>query len=899
MTTRSPLPVVLGACVAVLCTARAPAQDQPVTPAAVSSADELGEIVVTARQREEKLVDVPVSMQVFGAAAIQNAGIERPQDFIALTPGVSQVQAAEAGDLQVSIRGLNTGRDAEANFALVIDGVLQVNPNSFNQEFANIEQIEVLKGPQSALYGRNAVAGAMIINTRKPGDHFEADVKLGYGNKDTQVANAYAGGPLFDGVSGDLGAFYRKTAGFFTNSYLGCSDCADYYKEYGVTPRLLVKFGEDGTLDVKAKFSRIEAGAINYNAVFALPAYAAPVSAGGFGNPDFYQDVNAHRFDYVNNVVPQNVQTNKQLSVKGDWNVGIGTLTAVAAYADETNYFLTDATSAAFGLYSNVPASVGPNVCSKSVAAAPGSPLPSPTFYANQYGPGNPGFDLLPAYSPTTCDGYQYQQRDEIDRSVELRLASPGNQALRWQGGLYYADIKRHVVVAQGSDDGNGLLAQAFVPGGGPNPTDLLYDDQFHSRVAAVSGQLAYDIVPSVEAALALRYDREKRHVDNLDPTGADAFAQTPCFAQGAGCTAATAQQPYINPAYTIDPALATTGIPSRDATFSQLQPKLSLNWKIEEGLSTYASYGYGFRSGGFNSTGSAATVLESFGALHYVDPSGNVVASQPALPVASLGTCANGKNNAVVYNAAGQGTAVCGGTPTYANGVSDSYKKEVSKAAEIGFKAELLDRTLFLTGALYRTKVDNMQIFNFFAGPFGLLRVVTNIDESTLKGAEGGVRWVANHYVELFAGIGTVRSRIDNYSGRSYTVGNSVPYAPSFTGDAGVDFNVPFSAQVSLVGRLDMSATGKTWFSTVQNNSVQTEFGVPGNYSKTERNAFELVNGRLGLRGERWDVTGWIRNLANKQYLAEVIPAPEFGGSFVKSGTGRAYGLEAGYHFR
>jgi iron complex outermembrane receptor protein len=870
----------------------APAGAQQAAPAANASSA-LEEIVVTARQRAEKLVDVPATVQAFTAKDIKTAGIERPQDFIALTPGVSQVQTAEVGDMQVSIRGLNTGRDAETNFALVVDGVLQTNPNAFNQEFANIQQIEVLKGPQGALYGRNAVAGAMIITTRRPTDQFEADATVGFGNKDTQKANLYVGGPLADGVNAGLGAFYRKTNGFFENSYLKCDDCADYYKEYGVTPRIVFKTGDTGTIDVKGKFSKISAGAINFNAAFALPFFAT-----AFGNPDFFQNVNAHQFDYINNIIPQNEQTNKQISIKGDWKLAVGTLTAWAAYNDQTNYFLTDGTSAAFNLYANVPTSAGPNVCATSVAAAPGSPLPSPTFYANQFGPGIPGFNLLPPYSPTTCDGYQYQQRDQKDASVEVRLASPDNQPLRWQGGLYYADIKRHVVVAQGSDLGSGFLAQAFVPSTGPNPTDLLYDDDFHSKVSAAFGQIAYDVASNVELALALRYDSEKRSVDNNVPTGANAFAQTPCFAQGATCTAANAQQPYINPAYTIDPASATSGIPGRSQTYDQLQPKLSLNWKIQEAMSVFASYGYGFRSGGFNSTGSAATVFNAFSGLHLVS-NGAAVTAQPSLPVASLGTCANGQNNAVVYDpVTGIGTPTCGATPTFANGVSDNYKKEVSKAAELGWKAELLDRSLSLGASVYRTKVENMQIFNFFVGPFGLLRVVTNVDEATLKGVEGDVRWRASSYLTLFAGFGTVDSSIDSYSGRPYTAGNKVPYAPEYTGDAGIDLNVPMAAGLSLFARLDMSATGKTWFSTVQNNSVETEFGVPGDYSKTYRDAFQLLNARLGVRGDAWDVTAWSRNLANKQYLAEVIPAPEFGGSFINSGTGRAFGLDVSYRF-
>ena len=159
-------------------------------------------------------------------------------------------------------------------------------------------------------------------------------------------------------------------------------------------------------------------------------------------------------------------------------------------------------------------------------------------------------------------------------------------------------------------------------------------------------------------------------------------------------------------------------------------------------------------------------------------------------------------------------------------------------------------------------------------------------------------MRWVANRYVSVFAGIGTVSSRIDSYSGRPYTVGTAVPYAPKYTGDAGVDFTVPFASGLAAVARVDMTSTGKTWFSPVQDNQVQSEFGT-ADYSKTERDAFTLFNARLGVRADNWDVIAWSRNLGNKQYLAEVIPAPECGGAFVSSGTGRAFGVEAGYRFK
>lgn len=805
-----------------------------------AAAPTLEEIVVTARQRAEKIEDVPATIQAFTARDIEMAGIERPTDFIALTPGLAQVQTAEVGDLQLSIRGLNTGRDAETNFALVIDGVLQTNPTAFNQELANVQQIEVLKGPQGAVYGRNAVSGAIIITTQKPEKDFSGSVDVGYGNKDTRKAHLYLSGGG-DAAQVGVSAFYRETDGFFENSFLGCDDCVDYFKEYGVTPRVIVPMGENGELDIKAKYSKLEGGAINFNATFALPFFASFT-----GNPDFFQDVNEHDFVYINNIVPKNEQENKQLSIKGEWELDVGTLTAWVAYNDQTNFFLTDGASAAFGLYARTAE------CQADIAAQVGGPLPSPTFYA--------GADsVLPPYGPSRCDGYQYQQRDQEDTSVEIRLASPANQAFRWLAGAYYADIDRRVVVAQGADRGTGLIAQPFVPSTGPNPTDLLYDDDLNSKVTAVFGQIAYDVTSGAELALALRYDREERSVHNNVPTGAQAFAQTPLF--GPGPTA-----PYINPAYTVNPALATSGIPNRDKTFSQLQPKISLNWKFADHWAAFASYGYGFRSGGFNSTGSNATIQTFLGGLRFVDAAGNVTTT-PAIVT-----------DGINY---------------------DEYKKEVAKAAEIGLKAELLNRSLSLDLAAYHTKVEDMQIFNFLVGPFGLLRVVTNVDEVTLQGVEANLRWRANQYMNLFAGVGLLDSEIDRYDGRPYTKGNKVPYAPDYTATAGVDFVVPVGdSGLSFIARLDASFTGETWFSAVQEESVLTQFGVPGDYSKTSRDDFTVLNARIGVSADNWQVVAWGRNLTDEKYLAEVIPAPEFGGSFAHEAPGLAFGLDLKYSF-
>jgi len=844
---------------------------------------QLEEVVVTARQRAERIEDVPVTVQAFTETTIESAGIERPQDFIALTPGVAQVQTAEAGDMQVVIRGINTGRDAETNFALVVDGVLQTNPNALNAELNGVTQIEVLKGPQGALYGRNALAGALIVTTRKPGDEFEADVGAGYGTDNTYKANVWLGGPLGGSARGSLSAYTRHTDGQWKNDLLDCDDCVDYFEETGVSGRLLFDLA-GGSVDIKGRASRVESGAINFNAAVAF-AEAAAI----FGAPVYDQDPNDNVFFYTNNVKPQNEQENLNLSVKGDWDVGPGTLTAVLAYNDQTNFFLTDGASDAYYLYAFT------DSCAQSFSARTAdTPLPPPFNYGNPPGtivsftPYASSFQ--PPYGPTTCGGYQYQQRDQEDMSLELRLTSPGDQALRWVVGAYFADIDRHVIVSQGGDQTGASLAQdfqtkGFIPTGGPNPTDLLYDDDFTSQVYAGFGQLAYDLREGLEVSLAVRYDNEKRKVDNNIPTCDSALDATgPCRAQTPGFAALYGPTPYINPAYTQNPELAEDGIPNRSQTYSQFQPKLSVNWKVTDEVALYTSYGYGFRSGGFNSSGSAATINQFYGGLCLGPSTGFEVAPGVELPL-NLPACTSSSTRNLT-------------------GIdSDDYKKEVSKAFELGFKSTLFDGTLALNGAVYHTNVDDAQFFNFFAGPFGLLRVVTNLDKVTIKGAEVDFHWNATDMLSIYGGWGWTDGKIDKYSDRPYTNGNKLPYSPEYTGNLGAELVVPFGGSgLEFVGRLDSSFVGETWFHPVQDETVPnlaTAFGFgQGNYGKMKRDPYNVLNARMGLRAERWTVTAWGRNITDEDYLQEVIVAPEFGGSFIHDSPGSSYGLDVSFSF-
>lgn len=805
---------------------------------ALAQDSELEEIVVTARQWEESLQDVPASVSVLTAGQLERAGVERAEDFISLVPGVTIVDAAEVGDTQVNIRGVNGARDAENSFAFIVDGILMTNPAAFNREFVNLSQIEVLKGPQGALYGRNAAAGAIIVTTNKPTDDFEGQLEASFGNNASLFGSAYFSGPITEGSSWySFGADWRQTDGYFTNSFFGLDDAVDAFDAYNVHGRLLFDVSDRLSIDSKIRYGEVDASAITFNSVFHLPAFT-------FLAPQFAEDVNAHEFTFVPNIVSDNNQEALEVSAKADYLLGEATMTGWLLYSNIDNNFLADGTSGAFGFFWTEPNCVA----STTRLFNAGVTLPAPQFL----GP-SPVFpnSVFGAYTPTNCDGYQYQVRNQEDLSAELRITSPADQRLRWVGGIYALDIDREVGVATGIDSTElapGTNQRSlFIPAGQPNSTEQLVHDRFESQVFAVFGQLAYDVTDAVELSVALRYDREEREVTNLVPADArNLFIDFdgPPF---------TGNAP-LNPG--LDPALNPGGITPQEETFNQVQPKVSATWDVGPDWTLFANWGIGFKSGGFNNQGSAVTV-DTFLNDPFVIPAG----APPVL-------------------------------------ISDRFEKETSSAWEAGFKSQLADGRLRLDGAVFRNDVEDMQFFEFFVGAFGLLRVVSNIDEVQIQGVELAGQWAAADWLNLFAAGAWIDSEIDAYTSRPDAIGNKSPYTADYTVNAGAEVFAPVGGDFELVGRIDWRRTGPTWFHTIQNNQRPTIFGVPGDYSLTERDEFDVVDLRLGIRNERWSVTAYAQNVFEEEYLEEIIPAPEFGGTFDHPGARRSYGIEASYAF-
>lgn len=805
----------------------------------------LEEVTVVARKRAENVQDVPIAVTAFTADEIRNAGIERPADFIEMIPNVTIVDTANVGDTQVSIRGIVSTRDAESTFAYVVDGVLITNPNAFNGELIDIEHIEVLKGPQGALYGRNAVAGAILVNTLKPSNEFQFKARAGLGNNSAYNASALISGPFGEGVAGSLTAYTRQTDGFYTNVFTGADDAVDYLEDSGVRGRVFWDVNDSFSLDFRAGTKKVKGGAINFNAVFAIPAFVDFL-----GSPAFFADVNDHDFTFAFNVPGENEQETSEFSVKADWAMNAFDVTAIAAYNNLDEYLLSDGTSATFYGYELTPQCQQDRLTLNSFTRPDlfGPPL-QPFLVLPPASAGGQEFaGVYGPYTPTACDGYQYQERNQEDVSFELRLTSKEDQTMRWIAGLYYLNIDREVVVGYGADQGKGFLRQPYVPPSGPNPTDLLFWDNFDTDVYAAYGQLEFDLTDSMELALALRYDREERKVSNKVPN-----------VMSSGLNINLIGQP-INPAYNQFP----NGIPDRSRNFSEWQPKLTWRWSATDNINVYASWGRGFRSGGFNSIGSEDLIN-------------------------------------FWYNTGygGPGELVGAGLT-----IRDEYNKEVTDSFEIGLKSQWLDNRLRLNAAVFRNDIDDNQFFEFFAGPFGLMRVVTTIDKAQVNGFEADFAWQLTDMFRLYGGMGLLNSEIKENRNRPLTVGNDLPQAPDQTYNLGGQFDFAVGESWNLMARLDWAYVGEMWFHTLQGERTPTIWqaffgpGIEQDFSRAKRDAYSTVNARLALSNQNWTFTLWGKNLTDENYLQEVIPAPEFGGSFIHPSSLRSYGMDVTYQF-
>lgn len=442
----------------------------------------LEEIVVTARKRSETLEESPVSVRAFTEAEIQSADINTPHDFIALTPNVTLVQTQNAGNSFINVRGISQARNSEMSVAVLVDGVLMPNPAQFNQQLFDIQQIEVLRGPQGALYGRNAIGGAITIVTQQPTDEFAGKVELGADSGPGVTVRGSISGPLggSDTLKYRASASYVDTDGYIDNPFLG--EEADPYKDVSGRLKLLWEPREGFAADVRLTASALDTQALYFNIAAEADDTSLPVRVNNAG---------------------VNERDLLSFSVKLEWQGDYGSFTSITAYDDLQELLTGDQFSF----------------------------LPPEESFLNLDTSGFGDFIRF-LTGDAVVDLSQTQFLDTDSWSQEFRFVSPTDRRLRWIAGAYAIATDRYISTGNQIDRGNGVFPveriprpSVFVTPSDPSPQLGLLVDGQDNFAWAVFGEIAYDFSDSFEAAFALRYDEDTRENTTLteplyDPTG-------------------------------------------------------------------------------------------------------------------------------------------------------------------------------------------------------------------------------------------------------------------------------------------------------------------------------------------------------------------------------------------
>lgn len=295
-----------------------PGQAAPAAPAPQSVAS-FEEIVVTSRRRAERLQDIPDAVTAFTAQAIEDAGINTVADVTNLMPNLSIVETQQPGVEFLVIRGIGQARNQEPPIAMVVDGVQMSSSYQLTQELFDIERIEVLKGPQGALYGRNAIGGAINIVTRKPTNDLEGKLVAGYGNGDFFELKGVVSGPIIeDKLFFRVAGTYEDFDGLIHNVTL--DQKADWREQKTVRAELMARPTEDLSIDLRASLQWLDAGAAYFTWAEHANDFTTPVMTDYPGRAE--RDL-------------------QEYSVKIDYDFSGVTLTSVTAFA-KTESFLEE-----------------------------------------------------------------------------------------------------------------------------------------------------------------------------------------------------------------------------------------------------------------------------------------------------------------------------------------------------------------------------------------------------------------------------------------------------------------------------------------------------------------------------------------------------------------------------
>ncbi len=358
------------------------------TAQAPGSPEVLDEILVTAQKRTENIQDVPAAVTVISGSQIETSGAVNIEGVMALVPTLNFRESVSTLDSALFLRGIgsvNFSLAAEPSVAVVVDGVIQARAGEAFGDLYDIERIEVLRGPQGTLFGKNASAGVVSMVSRRPGTELNGSVDLAWFEDDEYRVRVAGDVPVGDRVRSRLTAFYGTRDGFIRNLTFG--EDVNGYEHWGARAIVEADVSDALALTFIGDYREADDDCCA-EVIGTLPAGSAAASQAGI-------DIDGDEVREVrNNVINRTWETSWGTSLQADYTIGeAGTLTSITAYRDWTNDGLRD------GDYAD-------------------------TVYV--------GIPQLHDYGPEPASTF----------TQEVRYASPAGERLEYVVGLYYYDAE-------------------------------------------------------------------------------------------------------------------------------------------------------------------------------------------------------------------------------------------------------------------------------------------------------------------------------------------------------------------------------------------------------------------------------------------------------------------------
>lgn len=294
-----------------------PAEEEPV----------IDDVVVTATKRETTLLDTPISVSVTSGATIQEAQIRDLIDLQTVVPSLRVSQLQSSANTNFIIRGFGNGANnpgIEPSVGVFIDGVYRSRSAAQIADLPNVKRVEVLRGPQSTLFGKNASAGIISIVTAEPSFKFGGNVEATYGNYNAFIVKGDVTGPITDTLAFSLAGNYNRRDGYIRDLALNTN--FNDRNRYGFRGQLLFQPSSDLKFRLIADFDSIDENCCAVVNLVAGPTVGVIRAIGGnvvTGNPFSYTVFNNYRS--VNQI------DNYGISLQGDKDFGKFTLTTISA----------------------------------------------------------------------------------------------------------------------------------------------------------------------------------------------------------------------------------------------------------------------------------------------------------------------------------------------------------------------------------------------------------------------------------------------------------------------------------------------------------------------------------------------------------------------------------------